>query len=298
MDGLLIVDKPEGPTSHDIVVRIRRALGERRIGHTGTLDPMASGVLALLLGRATRLARFLAADEKTYEAEIRLGRATDTYDMKGSPLGPPHEGPLPDRTSVDRALDPFRGAFLQQPPPYSAKRIDGTRSYTLARRTAAPPMPAPAPVAARRIDLLELDADLLRLRIVCSAGFYVRSLAHDLGASLGTGAHLARLRRTAAGGFALDDAVTADAVERDPRRAAQRIIPPAGMLPGLTAARLNEGGEHRVAHGRDLGPGDLLERLAGQPTSGVKLLDRQGRLVAIAEARTGSGLLHPSVVLM
>ena len=133
MDGLLIVDKPAGPTSHDVVARVRRALGVRRIGHTGTLDPAATGVLPLVLGRATRLARFLSASDKAYEAVVHLGVATDTNDAEGAAAGPSYQGPLPSREVIDRALDAFRGTFLQQPPAYSAKKIDGQRSYRLAR---------------------------------------------------------------------------------------------------------------------------------------------------------------------
>ena len=133
MDGLLVVDKPSGLTSHDVVVRVRRALGERRIGHTGTLDPAATGVLPLVLGRATRLARFLSASDKSYDAVVRLGVATDTDDAEGTPAGPSYQGPMPSREAIDRALDRFRGIFLQQPPAYSAKKIEGQRSYRLAR---------------------------------------------------------------------------------------------------------------------------------------------------------------------
>jgi predicted methyltransferase len=167
MDGLLIIDKPPGPTSHDVVARVRRALGERRIGHTGTLDPAATGVLPLVLGRATRLARFLSASDKSYEAVVRLGVATDTQDAEGAASGPRYEGPLPSHAMIDRALDSFRGTFLQQPPAFSAKKIDGERSYRTARRarqsasarsadpalSALPALPAfpalPAPVYAQ-----------------------------------------------------------------------------------------------------------------------------------------------------
>src|SRR5688572_13593351 len=136
MDGLLIIDKPSGPTSHDVVARVRRALGERRIGHTGTLDPAATGVLPLVLGRATRLARFLSASDKSYEAVVRLGVGTDTQDAAGAPSGPSYRGALPSREAIDRALDAFRGTFVQQPPAYSAKKIAGHRSYKIARATA------------------------------------------------------------------------------------------------------------------------------------------------------------------
>src|SRR4029453_6840552 len=127
MDGLLVIDKPAGPTSHEVVARVRRALGERRIGHTGTLDPTATGVLPLVLGRATRLARFLSAGDKSYEAVLRLGVATDTNDAQGAPAGLSYQGPMPSYAAIDRALDAFRGTFLQQPPAFSAKKIDGRR---------------------------------------------------------------------------------------------------------------------------------------------------------------------------
>src|SRR5439155_13862811 len=133
MDGLLIIDKPSGPTSHDVVARVRRALREPRVGHTGTLDPAATGVLLLVLGRATRLARFLSASDKSYEAVVRLGFATDTLDAHGRTTGPVSQASLPSREAIDAALDAFRGTFLQQPPAFSAKKIDGTRSHKLAR---------------------------------------------------------------------------------------------------------------------------------------------------------------------
>src|SRR5712671_6150431 len=133
LDGVLVVDKPVGPTSHDVVARVRRILGEPRIGHTGTLDPMASGVLPLVVGRATRLVRFLTADDKRYEATIRFGFSTDTYDAQGQPASPRYEGMMPSRDAVEDALGVFRGTFLQQPPAFSAKKIDGRRSHKLAR---------------------------------------------------------------------------------------------------------------------------------------------------------------------
>src|SRR3954468_14870055 len=155
MDGLLVVDKPAGPTSHDVVARARRALGERRIGHTGTLDPGATGVLPRVRGRATRLARFLSASDKTYEATLRLGFATDSGDSAGQPIGTSYEGPWPTRDDIDAALEAFRGTFIQQPPALSAKRIGGERSHRLARaiskqpaasRVASPPLPTAVPV--------------------------------------------------------------------------------------------------------------------------------------------------------
>src|SRR5262245_53837740 len=212
MDGLLVVDKPSGPTSHDVVARMRRVLREQRIGHTGTLDPGATGVLPLVIGRATRLARFLSASDKSYEAIIRLGFATDTADTEGSPIGGRYDGPLPAIEAINRALDAFRGQFLQQPPAFSAKKIGGRRSYDLARRGPSLPvpdqsLPRPQPVTVHRLQILTVDGDAVTVSIDCSAGFYVRSLACDLGERLGTGGHLIGLRRTCSGEYSIADAL-------------------------------------------------------------------------------------------
>ena len=253
MDGLLIIDKPSGPTSHDVVARVRRALRERRIGHTGTLDPAATGVLLLVLGRATRLARFLSASDKSYEAVVRLGFATDTADAQGRALEPVFQGSLPSHDTIDAALDIFRGPFLQRPPAFSAKKIDGKRSHELARARvragvapshfapshlassdAPPDLPPPASVTVHRLALVSVDADRVTLSLDCSAGFYVRSLAHDLGERLGVGAHLATLRRTRSADFTIDQAIDLGTAERDPQGAAAAIIPLADMLPTWT----------------------------------------------------------------
>jgi tRNA pseudouridine55 synthase len=204
VNGVLVVDKPLGPTSHDVVARARRALGTPRVGHTGTLDPQATGVLPLVVGKATRLAQFLSASVKEYDALVAFGRATDTYDAAGAVTE--ETGRQPSAEAVEAALERFRGAFLQAPPAYSAKKVDGERAYARARRAEAV-TPAPVAVTVERLELTGWDGDLVCLRVRASAGFYVRSLAHDLGAALGTGAHLAGLRRILAGAFTLDDAV-------------------------------------------------------------------------------------------
>ena len=326
MDGLLVVDKPSGPTSHDVVARMRRVLREKRIGHTGTLDPLATGVMLLVVGKATRLAKFLSGSDKSYDAVVRLGFATDTADAQGQPLGPVSARPLPSRDEIDAALEPFRGTFLQQPPAFSAKKIAGQRSYTLARAAArrkpsrcevgvsdlpAPParpdlpaLPALASVTAHAIRIVSLDGDTVTLTVDCSAGFYIRSLAHDLGERLGVGAHLAALRRTRTGDFGLDRSITLDAAERDPAQAAAALVPLAGMLPGLPALVLTAEGVSRVAHGQEVRPADTAElstlnvpRSAFSPQPFVRLLDQRGDLVAMAQP-TATGALHPSVVLM
>ena len=343
MDGLLIVDKPAGPSSHDVVARARRALGERRIGHTGTLDPAATGVLPLVLGRATRLARFLSAGDKAYEAVVHLGVDTDTNDAEGRATGPAYQGPLPSRGEIDRALDASRGTFLQQPPAYSAKKIDGRRSYRLARAAArslaeggqlsytgaGAPAGAPArtdahtsPETARHgrrrspdpvtvttygIDLVSVDGDRITLQVDCSAGFYVRALAHDLGEQLGIGAHLLSLRRTRSGGVTIDQALALEAIERDPACAIGAVVPLSRMLPELSSLTLTREGVRRAVHGRDLGP-DEVEKGDGSlfhdpaqkktPVPFFRLVDPAGDLVAIAAPSASSGLLHPAVVLM
>jgi tRNA pseudouridine55 synthase len=323
MDGLLIIDKPSGPTSHDVVSRMRRLLRERRVGHTGTLDPAATGVLLLVVGRATRLARFLSDSDKSYEAVVRLGFSTDTADAEGQPIGPVSQAPLPSQAVIDAALDGFRGTFLQQPPAFSAKKIDGTRSYKLARahaRTAAdarleavarlkpsrydlppPALPASTSVTVHRLEIGSIEHDYVTLSLDCSAGFYVRSLAHDLGQRLGIGGHLAGLRRTRTGDFTLDQAVSLDTAERDPQHAIDALIPPAEMLPGLPSVTLNAEGVLRAVHGRELDiDGGLGSRDACfvQDSSFVRLLDQSGQLVGIAERTGAPGILHPSVVLV
>ena len=212
VDGVLVVDKPAGPTSHDIVDRARRALGTRRVGHTGTLDPFATGVLPLCLGRATRLARFLTAGEKTYRATLRLGFATTTDDLTGEPLGEPRRVELTDE-SLRAALAGLVGRFDQVPPAFSARQVDGRRLYELARRGEATARAA-TPVEVQALDLVSRAGDTLELEVRCSAGTYVRAIARDLGEQLGCGAHLVALRRTRSGGFGLDQAVPGDSFER------------------------------------------------------------------------------------
>jgi tRNA pseudouridine55 synthase len=300
VDGVLVIDKPIGPTSHDVVARIRRVLRERRIGHTGTLDPAASGVLPLVIGRATRLARFVSAGNKRYEAVIQLGWSTDTGDAHGTRVGAAFDGVLPDRGAIEAALDFFRGTFLQQPPAYSAKKIGGRRSYALARAH-VDVATAPAPVTAHAIEVTRVDRDQVSVAIECSAGFYVRSLAHDLGDRLGVGAHLAALRRTACGDYALADASTLGDVERRRDQAEAAILPLPKLLPRLPHVVLTSDAVTRARHGRELGPADLMSS-AGLPSLAtgewIRLVDGAGDLLGLARVAPGSGLLHPSVLLM
>lgn len=295
MTGVLLVDKPAGPTSHDVVARIRRATGERAIGHTGTLDPRATGLLPLVLGRATRLAALLSGGDKTYEAVIRLGFATDTDDADGRPIGPVSTS-RPTEAAIDAALDRFRGTYEQVPPQHSAKKIAGRKAYELARRDAPVPL-APVTVTVSALERLGRDGDLLSLRVTAASGFYVRALARDLGETLGCGAHLQALRRTQSGGFTVADALPLEEAERLGPDLAGRLIPPADALPHLPAVRVTPRGLTRVTHGNTVGPDDIEGRFLPPPTAGgpVRLLASDGRLVALAHSRGGA--LHPVTVL-
>lgn len=328
LDGVLVIDKPPGPTSHDVVAAVRRLVAPARVGHTGTLDPIATGVLPLAIGRATRLSRFLTTGTKAYRAEVRLGVATDTYDAEGSPvpLGLPGEGGRlgwPDTAAVEAVLAGFRGAYAQTPPPFSAKKVGGTPAHRLARRD-RPVQLQPVPVVVHRLALLEADGPRLVLEIECSAGFYVRALAHAIGVALGCGAHLAALRRTRSGDFGEDAAHPLDALLVEPDRIAERLVPLDRLLPGLPAVGLDPRLAERAAHGQPIALGDLDRWMGEAPVADepvqeatvrggqaeaaprsvvplpgqglVRLFGPDGRLLGLA--RPTGGVLQPAVVLV
>ena len=293
--GVLVIDKPAGPTSHDVVAVVRRAFRGAKVGHTGTLDPFATGVLPIVIGRATRLARFLTGADKEYDALVRLGRSTDTYDVTGRVVYEAPEGfPLPSAAAVAEVLHGYLGSWMQTPPAYSAKQADGVRAYAQARRGRAVEL-APVPVRVEALDLLSVDGPLVRLRLVSSAGFYVRALAQDLGERLGTGATLEGLRRLRSGSFGLADAVTLDAVVRS--EAGSRVVPLDALLTDWPAAVLTAEGVDWVAHGRAVGPGQCVGPLAAQSGTPVRLVGPDGSLLAVGEPGPG-GVLHPAVVLV
>lgn len=300
MNGVLLIDKPPGPTSHDVVARLRRTSGERRIGHTGTLDPLASGLLPLVMGSATRLASALSGREKSYDAGIRLGFATDTDDAEGQPIGPASTA-LPDDRAVEHALAQFRGTLEQVPPQHSAKKIGGQRAYDLARRNRVVDL-RPVTVTVHTLEWIGREAnDVIDVRVSASAGFYVRALARDLGRLLGCGAHLARLRRTGVGPFRVERALPLSEAERLGRNVAARLIPPADALPDLPGVRVTDAGRTRVAHGNSIGPEHVAGPWVGVRAAGeghrvlCRILGPEGGLLALAEARGGA--LHPVVVL-
>ena len=307
MDGVLVIDKPRGLTSHDVVAVARRELGVAKIGHTGTLDPLATGVLPLAIGRATRLVRFLATSDKDYDALVRFGVTTDTYDITGQEVTRTDTAPL--RDEVMRALRSLTGEYLQTPPAYSAKKVGGRRAYHLARSTGnAVPLKA-VPVHVSRAELTGFDGLTARIVLTCSAGFYVRSFAHALGELTGTGGCLEELRRTRSGEFALNQAMRIEQLA-DPARVASALVPMPGLLSHLPAVTLGNRGLELVSYGRDLESNDYepvatLPPEAGAPAplsppdqTWVRLLDAHGALVGMATARNRSGALHPSLVLM
>jgi tRNA pseudouridine55 synthase len=317
-DGLLVIDKPEGPTSHDVVARARRALHERRIGHTGTLDPLATGVLPLLLGRATRLTQFLTAEDKRYVADIRLGAATTTYDREGTVVGTRVSTSGVTAQMIAATLLRFRGTFAQTPPPYSAKKVGGISAHRLARQGRTPPL-RPVDVTVHELRLLDFSRQDVRIELRCSPGFYVRSLAHDLGAALGCGAYLQRLRRTASGALTIEQALSLADLEAGGDAVRTAIRPLSTLLQAWPAIRVTGGGAVKVRQGVSLGRDDCenwdVANAAGQPRDrapvSVRLLDGEGNLLGLAawvwpqsgeafEGRTSSDLvlLHPRIVLV
>lgn len=275
LEGVLAIDKPMGMTSHDVVGRVRRVGGLRRVGHAGTLDPLATGVLLVCLGRATRLVEYLVGRPKTYVARVRLGQTTDSYDADGVVVT---ERPLTFASDdLPAALVLFRGDIQQQPPMFSAVKRQGQPLYKLARQGIEVERPL-RPVTIYDLTLLNWQSPFLELRITCSSGTYIRTLAHDLGEQLGCGGHIVALRRTAVGAFTLDSACSLD--ELTPENLPQRLLPsetavahlPRLVLPMTEAARLTQG--------------QRLIRQPEQPDAPlVQVYDEQGGFIGVAQAR-------------
>ncbi|HXG35063.1 MAG TPA: tRNA pseudouridine(55) synthase TruB [Bryobacteraceae bacterium] len=293
MDGVIVVDKPEGWTSHDAVNKVRRLAGTRKVGHLGTLDPLATGVLPLVVGRATRLAQFLMRGDKTYDAVVRFGYATDTYDRDGTPVSPVTEPEL-DRARLEAVLDQFRGRITQMPPPISAKKVGGTPAYRLVRRN-IPVELKPVEVTVHSIELLEIQGPEARLLVRCSQGTYMRSIAHDLGQALGCGAFLKSLRRLASGDFRIEQARTIPELEELARqgRLAEALIPAAQLLPEFPSEMVDSLTARQIRQGRDFRVSPFRARTGARY---VKAVTPDGQLVAIGEQKLPN-LYHPCVVL-
>jgi len=317
MDGILIIDKPMGLTSHDVVSRVRRILNTKRVGHTGTLDPFATGVLVLLIGKATRLAQFLDKDEKEYEATVKFGYETDTGDRTGQEREKAEntgQSRVRERAAesmssldyevIEHALEKFRGQIDQVPPMFSAKKVEGKKLYELARKGQEIERKA-VTVTISRLEILDdseepgpqadgssVPTDTVKLKVVCSAGSYVRTLAEDIGRELGVGAHLQELRRTRAGKFAISQSSTLETLE-------QRSDPVTAILP------INEAVSHlpamhlpadRVDRTRD----GLASRYEGAASGGeaIQMLTPEGELAAIGIYNAGENIVQPKVVLI
>ncbi len=293
MDGVIVVDKPLGWTSHDVVNKMRRIAGTRKVGHLGTLDPGATGVLPVVIGRATRLAQFYTRNDKVYEGVIRFGFSTRTYDAAGEPTSP--ETPVAlNRDIVEAALSRFRGEFAQTPPPVSAKKIAGKPAYELARNN-QPVQLKPVAVEVYSLDLLRVEGSEAEVRVHCSAGTYLRGIAHEAGQILGCGAHLKTLRRTASGDFKIEAARTLEELSAlaTAGRLHEALIPAAQLLPEFPVETVDSITAGQIRNGRDFRVSPFHARRGSRY---VKAVTPQGELIAIGEARLPH-LYHPVLVL-
>ncbi len=297
-DGILVINKPSERTSHDVVESVRRIVGFRGIGHLGTLDPLATGVLVVALGRATRLARFYTGRRKRYTCAVRFGFETDTYDADGETLGP-DKAPTLNSEEIAAHAAQFLGKIQQMPPAYSAKKIHGRPAHELARKN-KPVKLDPVEVEVFEFRLTNVEGSVARFAVECGAGTYIRSLAYDLGKLQGSGAHLAEITRTAVGEFTLDDARSLAELEQDAKagRLLERVIPLEKLLVDLPRATVLPIVEKRVRHGAkfnitlaQIQPGlaNAAQNKPAQLDSGdwkpsrLRVFNQQGQLIAIAE---------------
>jgi tRNA pseudouridine55 synthase len=285
LNGILLVDKPVGLTSHDVVGRMRRLAAQRRIGHIGTLDPMAEGLLVLCLGRATRVVQFLVGLDKTYLGTIELGGISSTYDAEGEITL--QDRPLPDEDDVSRAMDDQLGRQIQLPPPFSAVKVRGRKLYDYARSGEEVPE-KPRTVHVHRFELLHYDPPQIHFDAKVGSGTYIRSMAHNLGLALGCGAYLSRLRRTRVGAFALQDAFGLDLLEAEPDLLPGRLLGIAEALGHLPKLTIQPQAVRTLLNGRPFTTEDILEcdgiLNPGQP---VMVLDLSGHVLSIVEPVLG-----------
>ena len=293
MDGVLVVDKPSGWTSHDVVNKMRRIAGTRKVGHLGTLDPSATGVLPVVIGRATRLAQFYTRNDKVYEGVIRFGHSTDTYDGEGVATSPAQDITL-ERGSLSPILNGFVGRFAQAPPAVSAKKIGGRPAYELARKQQVVEL-KPVEIEVYALDILAIAGCDASIRVHCSAGTYIRSIAHDAGQAMGCGAFLKALRRTASGDFKIEDARTLEQLAELSLagRLSEALIPASQMLPHFPAETVDPITEGQIRNGRDFRVSPFRTDQGGRY---VKAITEAGELLAIGEARMPN-VYHPVLVL-
>lgn len=292
MDGVIVLDKPRGISSHDAVRKVRWLAKTRKVGHLGTLDPLGTGVLPLVVNKASRLARFFLDHEREYEATLRFGWATDSYDRDGCAAGEKREAAI-DGKRLEELLGEFRGVQQQTPPPISAKKVGGVPAYKLARSNQAVAL-EPVEVEIYEIELLAAAGATASIRCRCSSGTYIRSLAHDLGQRLGCGAHVDSLRRTLVGDFAIEDAYSLEELEamRGQERLDEAFLPLEKLLPEFPVHRVDAVTANRIGHGRDFRVSPFGN---AREARRIKAVDPGGRLVCIGEA-VMPRLYHPIVV--
>jgi len=293
MNGVIVVDKPQGWTSHDVVNKMRRIAGTKKVGHLGTLDPAATGVLPLLLNRATRLAQFFTHNDKVYEGVIRFGWSTDTYDAEGEPTSPQTEV-IVERDRLEQVLNASRGVIQQTPPPVSAKKIDGRPAYELVRKHIAVEM-KPVEVTVYALDVLWLKGAEAGVRVHCGSGTYLRAIAHDAGQAMGCGAHLKSLRRLQSGPFGIESARTLDELVQMSAedRLGEALIPAMQLLPEFPNEIVDQITESQIRQGRDFRVSPFRSR---EGVKLVKAISRDGELIAIGQAVLPN-LYHPILVL-
>jgi tRNA pseudouridine55 synthase len=293
MNGVIVVDKPQGWTSHDVVNKMRRIAGTKKVGHLGTLDPAATGVLPLLLNRATRLAQFFTHNDKVYEGVIRFGWSTNTYDAEGEPTSPQTEVCV-ERDRLEQILNASRGVIQQTPPPVSAKKIDGRPAYELARKHIAVEM-KPVEVTVYALDVLWLEGAEARVRVHCGSGTYMRAIAHDAGQAMGCGAHLKTLRRLQSGPFGIECARTLEELVQmgAEDRLGEALIPAMQLLPEFPNEIVDQITESQIRQGRDFRVSPFRSR---EGVKLVKAISRDGDLIAIGQAVLPN-LYHPILVL-
>ncbi len=292
-DGVIVVNKPAGWTSHDVVNKMRGIAGTRRVGHLGTLDPLATGVLPVMIGQATRLARFWGDSEKAYDAVVRFGFATSTYDREGertSPSGEPHL----NAEALELCLAPLRGEIDQVPPPVSAKKVNGVAAYKLARQNIAVDLP-PVRISVYELTLHGVEGDRARITVRCSPGTYIRSIAHELGLALGCGAHIDELVRTASGPFHIAQSVTLERLQelKDQGSLEQVLIRPSELLPDFPTVHVDDPTVAQIRQGRDF---TVSAFRVNAGTEHVKALAPDGSLVAIGKIVLPH-MYHPVLVL-
>jgi tRNA pseudouridine55 synthase len=300
MNGVIVVDKPADWTSHDVVLHLRRILRIKKIGHTGTLDPLATGVLLITIGQATKLFPYLSRMDKTYSGEVRFGQATETYDSQGGPIGPECSD-FPEEKDLRKISESFKGEIIQIPPSFSAKKVNGQPAFKLARQGLTPNL-SPIKVKIYRFLIIEYQPPVLKFLIECSSGTYIRTLAHDLGQKLGCGAHLSQLRRLAVGKYTEEEAFNLDQIKEmvDKLEFSKFIIPMENLLPDYPAIWLSEISSKAFLHGSRISLDQVIRaslvRHLPSTEPAYRILSKEGKLLGLANFNQENLFFQPVLV--